>query len=123
MSDKKKAVTSCCSTMAEKQGGVPYYVLPLEDGKAKAMFSVPSQLAESLTKHPVVCRGAFFELHLDTASQAMQQQSSRTSMCFLSTEFDSPDPEGTAKAISSRLANRMADTNPLGMSGILGGRR
>lgn len=116
------------STMANYVDGVPYHVLQLDDGRARALFTVPSHLAEALIKYPIACRSAFFHLHLDTttATQALQphrrQKQQTLSKRFLITEYDSPCPEETAKAISRRLANRMADTNPLGIiSGILGG--
>jgi hypothetical protein len=109
------------TTMVEIDG-VPYFVLHQDDGTAKALFTVPSNMTELLVKHPIACRGAFFELRVDTASRnlqsASQQQFAGTS--FLSTEFYSPQPEETACAISTRLARRMADTDPLDMSGVLG---
>jgi hypothetical protein len=102
--------------------GVPYFVLHQDDGTAKALFTVPSNKTELLMKYPIACRGAFFDLQVDQASRnlqsASQQQNAGTS--FLSTEFYSPHPEETACAISTRLARRMADTDHLDMSGVLG---
>lgn len=103
--------------------GVPYFVLHLDDGKAKALFTVPSDKTELLMKYPIACRGAFFDLRVDTAShnlQSQQQQQQFAGTSFLSTEFYSPHPEEAALAISIRLASRMADTDPLDMSGVLG---
>jgi hypothetical protein len=106
--------------MAEMDG-VPYFVLHLEDGKAKALFTVPSDKTELLMKYPIACRGAFFDLRVDTASRNLQQQQQQfAGTSFLSTEFFSPHPEEAALAISIRLASRMADTDPLDMSGVLG---
>jgi hypothetical protein len=101
----------------EGMDGVPYFVLHLDDGKAKALFTVPSNKTELLMKYPIACRGAFFELRVDTASRNLQ---SVAGTIFLSTEFHSPHPEEAAHAISIRLASRMADTDPLDMSGVLG---
>jgi hypothetical protein len=102
--------------------GVPYFVLHLEDGKAKALFTVPSDKTELLMKYPIACRGAFFDLRVDTASRNLQsqQQQQFAGTSFLSTEFYSPHPEEAALAISIRLASRMTDTDPLDMSGVLG---
>jgi hypothetical protein len=109
------------TTAMTELDGVPYFVLHLDDGNSKALFSVPSHKAASLMKYPIACRGAFFDLCVDTASrdlQSSQQQFAGTS--FLSTEFHSPQPEETARAISIRLASRMADNDSVDMSGMLG---
>lgn len=104
--------------------GIPYFVLYQDGGTAKALFTVPSNQTELLMKHPIACRGAFFELRVDTASHnlqsASQQQQQLAGTSFLSTEFYSPQPNETACAISARLARRMADTDPLDVSGVLG---
>jgi hypothetical protein len=110
------------TTMVEMDG-VPYFVLRQDDGTAKALFTVPSSMTELLMKHPIACRGGFFELRIDTASRNLQSASQHQQFAgttFLSTEFYSPQPEETACAISTRLARRMADTDPLDMSGVLG---
>merc|ERR1712130_198817 len=92
----------------------------------------PSNLAETLIQHPVLCRGASFDLRLDQSSQQQQQRQrqhqptqnsvggggSSNITCFLTTEFVSPHPEATAGAISQRLATRITNsagenTNPL----------
>ena len=96
---------------------VPYFVLHLSDGKAKALFTVPTQMAESLVVNPVLCRGSSFDLELDVVSQGRKKSSSSTS--FLSTEFYSPDPEETAQAISERIAVRMGNPSPV-ISQLLG---
>jgi hypothetical protein len=87
---------------------VPYFVLHLSDGKAKALFTVPTQMAQSLVVNPVLCRGASFDLEIDVVSQGRKKKLTATpTTSFLSTEFHSPTPEETAQAISERLAIRM----------------
>ena len=87
---------------------VPYFVLHLSSSKqqqdtsrAKALFTVPSELAQALVKHPVSCRGATFDLEIDVVSTSKKAASSPTT--FLSSEFVSPTPEATAQAIAQRL--------------------
>ena len=96
--------------MTTTSSEVPYFVLHLSDGKAKALFTVPTQMAESLVVNPVMCRGSSFDLEIDVVSQGRKKSSSATS--FLSTEFYSPDPEETAQAISERIAIRMGSPSP-----------
>ncbi|KAG7356053.1 hypothetical protein IV203_000739 [Nitzschia inconspicua] len=105
---------------------VPYFVLHLPDGRSKALFTVPSDLAEVLVLHPIMARGACFELQVDVVSQGRvrtkESFDDSSSTSFLSTEFFSPRPEETAHAISERIGIRMA--NPAGTTtafeGLLG---
>jgi hypothetical protein len=99
---------------------VPYFVLHLSDGRAKALFTVPTNLAASLVINPVLCRGSCFNLEIDVVSQGRKKPSSSTSTSFLSTEFTSPEPEETAMAISKRLAIRMVNPNAVTSSALLG---
>ena len=100
---------------------VPFFVLNLEEGKTKALFTVPSHLAESLIVHPVLCRGAAFELKLDHQSNEEQaDEDYPQSTCFISTVFTSPHPEATAGAISERLASRVTDSCENPLSAVLG---
>lgn len=101
---------------------VPYFVLNLSDGKAKALFTVPTHLSESLIVHPVMCRGACFGLKIDVVSQSSTSKSSKSPTSFLSTEFYSPDPEQTAKQISQRIAIRMGGPSPVLSQFLFGGR-
>lgn len=64
-------------------------------------------MATSLILNPVLCRGASFDLEIDSVS--LVQQHSSTTTAFLSTEFDSPTPEETARAISERIAVRIGN--------------
>jgi hypothetical protein len=98
---------------------IPYFVLRLNDGRAKVLFTVPSALAQSLSVNPVLCRGASFDLEIDRVSLVSQPQSSTTTS-FLSTEFDSPTPEETARAISERIAFRIGSPS-LALSHFFGG--
>eukprot|EP00934_Nitzschia_sp_Nitz4_P007480 Nitzschia sp. Nitz4//scaffold3_size479765//374423//374822//NITZ4_000157-RA/size479765-augustus-gene-1.620-mRNA-1//-1//CDS//3329550929//7470//frame0 len=97
---------------------VPYFVLRLADGKAKALFTVPTAMATALVIHPVLCRGSSFDLEIDVVSQGRKKQSS-TSTSFLSTEFFSPQPEQTAQAIAERIAIRIGSPSP-GISQFFG---
>ena len=100
---------------------VPFFVLHLSEGKAKALFTVPTSMANSLIINPVLCRGSSFDLEIDVVSQGRKRASSTTS--FLSTEFYSPDPEETALAISQRLAVRIGNPSSLLTSSSLLGLR
>lgn len=94
--------------------------------RAKAIFTVPADLVSTLTKYPILCRGASFDLCIDEDSENIMQAaymsnisltSPPTSMrrrngtSFLSTEFYSPSPEDTASEISKRLAIRIDNTD------------
>jgi hypothetical protein len=101
-------------TLIDAQGmaNVPFYVQGLPDGRAKAIFTVPESLLSSLTLHPVLCRGGVFRLQMDMASHKLMRAVSvkgEDSVGFLSTEYESPDPEATALAIAHRLENRVDD--------------
>mmetsp|Transcript_18389 Transcript_18389/g.37629 ORF Transcript_18389/g.37629 Transcript_18389/m.37629 type:complete len:134 (-) Transcript_18389:503-904(-) len=93
---------------------IPFFVLHLSDDKVKALFRVPSNMAETLVGYPILCRGASFDLIIDVISQSRETatagQNSRTT--FLSTEFCSPDPEETARAIAERIAIRQEFPSP-----------
>jgi len=71
-------------------------------------------MAENLVDHPILCRGASFDLTIDAVSQSREKttavQNSGTS--FLSTEFFSPNPEETARAIAERIAIRQENPSP-----------
>jgi hypothetical protein len=116
---------------------VPYFVLHLPDGRAKALFTVPSDMAEILVLHPIMARGACFHLNVDVVSlgRPIIQRGRRScsnndgnenvdysndnaanigdgsavqvATSFLSTEFISPRPDETALAISERIWIRM----------------
>ncbi|CAB9526059.1 expressed unknown protein [Seminavis robusta] len=106
------------SSSSSRTNLVPFFLLNLEGGKTKVLFTVPSNLALTLIRHPVLCRGAAFDLKLDEGYDQQEpdhpgEPSSTT--CFLFTIFESPHPEATAGAISERLASRVTDSceNPL----------
>jgi hypothetical protein len=95
---------------------VPYFVLALGENRARALFTVPTSLAESLTENPVMCRDACFTLMIDTVSQRARDignngtvNNDTIATTFISTDFYSPDPEGTAEAIAQRLSNRITE--------------
>ena len=100
---------------------IPYFILNLGHGKAKVLFTVPSHLAQALARHPILCRGSAFDLRVDDSTiQPSEDGENSNDTCFLATEFESPDPEETAIAISKRLASRVTDTCENPLAGILG---
>mmetsp|Transcript_20983 Transcript_20983/g.43206 ORF Transcript_20983/g.43206 Transcript_20983/m.43206 type:complete len:114 (+) Transcript_20983:118-459(+) len=100
---------------------VPFFVLNLSDDNVKALFIVSSSAAETLVQHPILCRGASFDLTVDSVSQFQEMgtavQNSGTS--FLSTEFSSPNPDETAQAIAERIAIRQ-ESPPPNISSLFG---
>jgi hypothetical protein len=102
------------SSSSTQKSKVPFFVLHLPDGRAKALFTVPTDLAEVLVLHPIMARGACFELQVDVVSQGRRRAGNENALLdhngdtsFLSTEFVSPRPEETALAIAERIAIRM----------------
>ena len=82
--------------------------MDLSEGRAKALFTVPTKMAQALVVNPVLCRGSCFDLTLVPNSESRKKTSS-----FLSTEFCSPDPEETARHIAERIAIRMGNPSPV----------
>ena len=110
---------------------VPFFVLHLADDRVKALFRVPSDIAETLIHHPILCRGSCFDLTVDVMSSQCRDNDidnndndDTTTMihgtCFLSTEYSSPDPEGTAQAIAERIAIRIENPSTASFSNFLG---
>ena len=111
---------------------VPFFVLHLADDRVKALFRVPSDIAETLIHHPILCRGSSFDLTVDVMSSQCRDKNDSdnndnddtTTMihgtCFLSTEYSSPDPEGTAQAIAERIAIRIENPSTASFSNFLG---
>jgi len=64
-------------------------------------------MAEKLVNHPILCRGASFDLKIDVVAV-----DTNTGTSFLSTEFSSPDPEETAQAIADRIFIRAEYPSP-----------
>jgi hypothetical protein len=87
---------------------------PRSINKARAVFTVPAQFALDLIAYPILCRGTYFYLQIDTAisptasdmDQGSRQRNS-SSTAFLATEFNSPTPRDVAADISLRLSNRL----------------
>jgi hypothetical protein len=84
--------------------------------RTKALFTVPKELANALTVHPVLCCGASFHLEIDDAfpvAQPPQMNLSKgkntTKTTFISTSYDSVDPDSTAEDISQRIATRIVN--------------
>jgi hypothetical protein len=100
---------------------VPYHLLQLQDGRTKALFTVPASIAQSLVVHPVLCRGAAFSLNYTAAVDDIQKSATATAdtTAFIFTEFYSPVPDETAFEISQRLANRVKENASLKISNVL----
>jgi hypothetical protein len=92
----------------------PYFVLDLGTSRAKALFSVPSDMALQLILYPILCCGSEFVLEIDDST------SRSSDVAFLSCHYESADPDATAKEISKRLAKRVGDPKPPGADLMLG---
>jgi hypothetical protein len=123
---------------------VPFFVLHLDDDRVKALFRVPSDISETLIQHPILCRGSSFDIKIDVVSSQCRDNDNddtTTTMiqtnnnnnnnnndndnnvsdtCFLSTEYSSPDPEGTAQAIAERIAIRIESPSTASFSNLFG---
>ena len=84
---------------------VPFFVLNISNDKVKVLFLVSSYAAETTVKYPILCRGASFDLAIDGVGGSCGTS-------FLSTEFSSPNPEETARAIAERIAVRQESPPP-----------
>lgn len=94
---------------------VPYFVLELDGGKAKAIYTIPVSAAESVISNPILCCGACFQLIIDTTSQQHEGEidtsDNNSPSCHISTEYFSPKPHETAYEISRRLAIRVGESS------------
>jgi hypothetical protein len=116
---------------------VPYFLLRIDQGltevdtsatlensdlssslhRTKALFTVPEDLVAALIVHPVLCCGSSFTLTLENTGSGSHPKMTlgktihRTS--FISTTFDSLDPESTAHEISRRISVRIDNIGPL----------
>mmetsp|Transcript_17280 Transcript_17280/g.23801 ORF Transcript_17280/g.23801 Transcript_17280/m.23801 type:complete len:111 (-) Transcript_17280:766-1098(-) len=99
--------------MAESTDNIPYTIRPLPEGLSRALFKVPSHLAEFLVSSPVTCRGASFDLHILCGENSADphDKNESTDMTSIYTDFHSPKPSQTADAIAIRLAARLRDPN------------
>jgi hypothetical protein len=95
------------SSISPTSNKVPYFLLQLDDGQSRALFTVPANAASALVVHPVLCRGSSF--HLDLHDEGRKREST----AFLSTVFFSPYPEETARQIAERLAIRIGSPSPV----------
>lgn len=92
--------------------------------RTKALFTVPDHFASELMLHPILCCGSFFYLTLDDVNVAATTGSTTTthtgtttkppnkiskhiSTTFLSTSYESTDPDITAYEIAKRIAIRV----------------
>jgi hypothetical protein len=102
------------NTTSESNKCIPFFVLRLSDDKFKALFVVQASAAETLVSHPILCRGAIFDLTIDAVSQSREKVNAlqHSGKSFLSTEFSSPNPEETARAIAERIAIRQETPSP-----------
>lgn len=96
---------------------LPFQLIDLEDGRTKALFTVPADLAMSLTAHPILCRGSSFSLLLHRVDD---DSSLSDDKCILFTEYFSPVPEETAQDIYARLTIRMTHSDTFVIASMLG---
>lgn len=97
--------------------------------RTKALFTVPDHFASELMLHPILCCGSFFYLTLDdvnvaiptttttgsttttthtgTTTKPSNKNSKHISTTFLSTSYESADPDSTAYEIAKRIAIRV----------------
>ena len=100
--------------------------------RTKALFTVPENLASELIIHPILCCGSLFYLSVDevdasisilpsTATSNSKQQppninvndnksksaTATTKTTFISTSYDSTDPDRTAYEIAKRITIRL----------------
>lgn len=93
---------------------LPFELIPLQDGRTKALFTVPADLVTSLTIHPILCRGSSFPLFVD------KQPVSSLQTRVLYTEYYSPAPKETAQDIYTRLVIRMEHSDSFLIASMLG---
>lgn len=103
-----------CSQLYMSSTKVPYFVLRQDDGKARAVFTVPNAVVSSVTSHPVLCRGSAFQLQLDDTNPSLNDT------VFVMTEYESPHPEDTALEIAKRLTVRVQDGTVVAASMVPG---
>jgi hypothetical protein len=114
---------------------VPYFLLRMDQGlkeidtsatlvhsndgsplhRIKALFTVPEDLIAGLIVHPILCCGSSFTLAVENSQShprlPLGKAMHRTS--FISTTFDSLDPESTAHEISRRISIRIDNIGPI----------
>ena len=98
---------------------VPYFILCLDDDpetpvterRTKALFTVPKQLAIQLVAHDILCRGSCFELKIEEDSPRNGDTT------FLSTIFQSPQPQHLAMELAKRIAIRMDNVDHFQVTG------
>jgi hypothetical protein len=82
----------------------------------KALFTVPEDVTAALIVHPILCCGSSFHFVLDnffpgthppSTGDPTSRAPSTAKTTFISTTFDSIDPESTAYQISLRLSIRI----------------
>mmetsp|Transcript_9186 Transcript_9186/g.27638 ORF Transcript_9186/g.27638 Transcript_9186/m.27638 type:complete len:116 (-) Transcript_9186:1473-1820(-) len=107
---------STMSTSSSAPGNPKYSLQSLRDGRTRATFDVPADLAPRLASVPIVSNGGIFELFIasDDNDDALVAPTDKGT-ARLCVEFYSPKPERTAGAIAERLAARMDDPSPPGM--------
>ena len=108
---------------------IPFTLTQLDNGLTHCVFHLPAKLCPLLLTNSISCNGCFFDLHLVTpeSEQLLQKHSislrkdnlveedSKLIDGLLSgglyTQFQSPKPEFTARAIGARLKIRAMDPN------------
>lgn len=99
-SNESASVQPQRASMSTPPVPIPYTLVDLPTGNTRATYSVPADCTAQLIRHPVLIRGAAFDIHLSDDGKGVY--------C----EFFSPTPTATADAIGIRLASRIEDPSP-----------
>ena len=105
--------------MANDDSSIPYFILCLDDDpempaaerRTKALFTVPKELATQLVAHDILCRGSSFELKIEEDSPRNGDTT------FLSTIFQSLQPQQLATELAKRIAIRIDNVDQFQIAG------
>ena len=116
-------------SIADPERDIPYTLSVLPSGLNRCTFHLPARLLPLLMTSAVSCNGCFFELHANLNSPPSSLPPPSVSgkeeeddddddhvateepLADLYTDFVSPNPHFTARAIEKRLKSRVADPN------------
>eukprot|EP00978_Attheya_sp_CCMP212_P027019 scaffold90036_cov55-Attheya_sp.AAC.2 len=102
------------SSQQQDSKKVPYTLQELENGDTRALFVVPTSMAQDIATTSVSCRGSTFSFSSgeDAAGTSALLSSHPPDRRVVCCDFYSPRPMETADAISIRLAQRIQDPVP-----------
>jgi len=113
--DRHPASSPQHSSQQQDSKKVPYTLQELENGDTRALFVVPTSMAQDIATTSVSCRGSTFsfssgeDVLAGTSTLLSSHPPDRRVVCC---DFYSPRPKETADAISIRLAQRIQDPLP-----------